>query len=138
MALRKQYSLINSEFNAFLFAPVGDEGNGMTLSVMSALSRLDIDPWREAASLSTLSKEKAVEALASLLARLPDARWAAADTREIAARLVTFLPGRDRDTAGPARALAAGRSVRLSSRTVFVLAALAALATLMFVTGWHP
>jgi hypothetical protein len=133
MALRKQYSLINSEFNEFLFAPVGDEGNGMTLSVMSALSRLDIDPWREAASLSALSKEKAVEALASIIARLPDARWAAADTREIAARLIAFLPGRD--TVGPARAIAAGRSVRLNPRTVFLLAALAAVATLMFFAG---
>lgn len=135
MALRKQYSLINSEFNEFLFAPVGDEGNGMTLSVMSAFSRLDIDPWREAASLSALSKEKAVEALASIIARLPDARWAAADTREIAARLVAFLPGRDRDTARPARVIAAGRSVRLNPRTIFLLAALAAVATLMFFAG---
>lgn len=46
------YSLPNSEFNAFVFAPIGEERNGMLLSVMSALARRDIDPWQEAARLT--------------------------------------------------------------------------------------
>jgi len=38
-------SLQRSEFDDFLFAPIGDEKNGMLLSVISALARLDLDPW---------------------------------------------------------------------------------------------
>ena len=33
-----------SEFDAFLFAHIGEEKNGMLLSVLSALARLDLDP----------------------------------------------------------------------------------------------
>jgi hypothetical protein len=32
-----------SEFDPFLFAPVGEERNGMLLSVLSALARLEVD-----------------------------------------------------------------------------------------------
>lgn len=67
----------------------------MSLSVMSAFTRLNIDPWREAARLSNLSKEKAVEALAPIIARLPVGRWAAVDVPAIARRLVDFLPQHD-------------------------------------------
>lgn len=59
MALRPQFSLINSEFNEFLFAPVGEEGNGTVLTVLSAFTRLGMDPWGEAALLSELPKEAA-------------------------------------------------------------------------------
>jgi hypothetical protein len=95
VVLRTPFSLINSEFNDFLYAPVGDEGNGMTLSVISALSRLDIDPWQEAARLSALSKEKAIQALAPIIARLPGGQWTDADTPHIAVRLAALLPHRD-------------------------------------------
>ena len=37
-----------SEFDSFLCAPIGEERNGMLLSVLSALARLDVDPWQEA------------------------------------------------------------------------------------------
>ena len=46
---------LGSEFDAFLFAPIGEEKNGMLLSVVSALARLNIDPWQEAANLATLA-----------------------------------------------------------------------------------
>jgi hypothetical protein len=46
--------LIGPEFDDFLFAPLGEERNGMRLSVISALSRLEVDPWQEAASLAEL------------------------------------------------------------------------------------
>ena len=57
MVLRKEFSLINSEFNDFLHAPIGAERNGMVHNMISAFARLDLDPWREAAHLSELSKE---------------------------------------------------------------------------------
>jgi hypothetical protein len=98
VVLRTPFSPVNSEFNDFLYALVGDEGNGMTLSVISALTRLDIDPWQEAARLSDLSKEKAVQALAPIIARLPGGQWADADTPNIAVRLAGLLPHHDSPT----------------------------------------
>ena len=43
MTLRPEYSLGHSEYDAFLFAAVGEERVG-TLTVLTALSRLGIDP----------------------------------------------------------------------------------------------
>ena len=45
MTLRPEYSLGHSEYNAFLFAAVGEEAVGLPLTVLTALSRLGIDPW---------------------------------------------------------------------------------------------
>ena len=60
MALRSEYSLGHSEYNAFLFAAVGEEKIGMPLTVLTALTRLGIDPWQEAARLADLSKDAAL------------------------------------------------------------------------------
>ena len=38
-----------ARYNDFLFATVCEEANGMQLSVLSALARLNLDPWEEAA-----------------------------------------------------------------------------------------
>ena len=40
--------LLGREFDDFLFASIGDDRNGPSLSVFSALARLDVDPWKEA------------------------------------------------------------------------------------------
>jgi hypothetical protein len=81
--------------DAFLSAPIGEEGNGMTLSVLSGLNRLAIDPRREAARLSELPKELAIAALGEHIARLPRGMWQSSDTMGIAARLVDLLPMHD-------------------------------------------
>jgi hypothetical protein len=64
MTLAARFSLLHSDLNDFLFASVGDEQNGMPLSVLSALTRLGVDPWEEAARLAALPKALAVEAMA--------------------------------------------------------------------------
>jgi len=135
VALREPFSLINSEFNNFLYAPIGDEGNGMTLSVISALTRLDIDPWREAARLSDLSMEKAVQALAPIIARLPGGQWAPADAPAIAARLVAFLPRRE--IVARSGTTASGGAGRPNSRAIFLVIYLAFSAAAWFVMGMH-
>jgi len=94
MALNSQFSLIHSEFNEFLFASVGEEKNGQLLTVLSALTRLGLDPWGEAARLSALSNETAARALAAVIARIPEGDWTLSDSAAIAARLVGRLPGR--------------------------------------------
>lgn len=91
MALRPQFSLIHSEFNDFLFASVGEEEHG-PLTVLSALTRLGVDPWREAARLVDLPRAAAAQALAATMAGLPAGDWKAADLSAIATRLVARLP----------------------------------------------
>jgi hypothetical protein len=44
--------------------------NGTLLSVLSALARLDVDAWQEAANLARMSQEGAIQRLASLIAEL--------------------------------------------------------------------
>ena len=83
-----------SQFEDFLFAPVGYERNGMLLSVLSALARLDIDPWAEAASLAKMSTEAATERMRSLIAALPEETSARLNVDTIAPRLIALLPPR--------------------------------------------
>jgi hypothetical protein len=87
-----RFSQLGPEFDDFLFAPIGEDGNGMVLSVLSALARLDIDPWQEAAKLSGLPGGAATQRLASLIAALPDESSAYPDPTTVAARLVVLLP----------------------------------------------
>jgi hypothetical protein len=85
---------LGSEFDDFLFAPVGGDIKGMTVSVLSALARLDLDPRHEAANLARLPGGSAIERLTSLLALLPGGISANPDPRTIAARLIPLLPRR--------------------------------------------
>ena len=84
--------LPGSEFNDFLFAPIGEDRNGMLVSVLSGLARSDVDPWQEAARLAELPGETATQRLASLIGALPDRVASYPDSRTIAARLVALLP----------------------------------------------
>jgi len=81
----------DSTYDAFLFAEIGEERNGMLLSVLSALARLDLDPWREAASLSRLQAPAANERLASLLSALPSSQISVPAPAAIN-RLIGLLP----------------------------------------------
>jgi hypothetical protein len=95
MTAAASVSFFRPEFDDFLYAPIGADRNEMPLTVLSALSRLDLDPWKEAAELSELPKDTATQRLAALVARLPGGRWAA-DAKAIADRLIELLPRRSR------------------------------------------
>jgi hypothetical protein len=72
MPLRGAYAPTLPEFDSFLFASVGEEVDGVPLSVLSALSRLDLDPRDEAARLSHLTKETEARRVSDrLVERLP-------------------------------------------------------------------
>ena len=86
------FSVLGSEFDDFLFAPIGEDRNDMPLSVLSALARLDIDPWQEAAELARLPRETATQRLALSIAALPDGASAHLEHGTIAARLIALLP----------------------------------------------
>jgi hypothetical protein len=124
-----------SEFDKFLFAPIGDERNGMLLSVLSALARLDFDPWLEAANLARMPKETATERMISLIAALPDRPLAQQDSATVAARLIALLPcGNDSDS--PSRAMALGGVAAVNSRTIlFVILMAFLLGAQLFMAG---
>src|SRR5271165_1686563 len=86
--------LIGPEFDEFLGAPIGVDRNGTTLSVLSALARLDVDPWQEATSLARMPREAAAERLTALIDALPREPASAIPSRASAADLVALLPKR--------------------------------------------
>ena len=92
MALRPEYALGHSEYNGFLFAVVDEEEVGLPLTVLTALTRLGIDPWQEAARLADLPRELAAQALAEAIAKLPGKACKAPGSTAIATRLVKWLP----------------------------------------------
>jgi hypothetical protein len=59
-------------FDNFLFAVVGENKNGMSVTVLSAVAGLNLDPWEKAAELSREPGNAACERLASLISELPD------------------------------------------------------------------
>jgi len=97
---------LGREFDRFLYASVGDDQNGMPLTVLSALARMDVDPWEEASKLTQLPPESAVTQLASLLGALRNEPVAGQDPARIAAPLIALLPCR-RDHAPQAPVLKA-------------------------------
>ena len=94
MAVPDATALQRSDLNQFLFADIGTEANGMTLSVMSVLARRGADPWTEAGRLAVLPKPDAVDTLAKMIATMPSSLWAMPDAAVIAARLIGLLPAR--------------------------------------------
>ena len=94
MEMTGSASSVRSDFDAFLFAPIGEDinDNGMRLSVLSALARQDVDPWEEAARLARLPSAAATQKLTSLIAALTSGRSTRLDPGAIAARLSALLP----------------------------------------------
>jgi len=89
----------DSSFNPFLYASVSDDTNGMSLNLLSAFARQNVDPWEQAATLSRLPVESAHVQLVAMLGALPG-HACLADRNDIAGRLVPLLP---KDSAhGPA------------------------------------
>jgi len=93
-------TLQRSDLNPFLFADIGTEANGMTLSVMSVFARRGTDPWTEAGRLAILPKEAAADSLAHMIAGMPKSLWALPDAFTIAVRLIGLLPARPALAAG--------------------------------------
>jgi hypothetical protein len=94
MTLRPEFALGHSEYNPFLFCPIDDEEGEVPLTVLSALARLGVDPWQEAARLSALPRDVAAQSLAEAIAKLPSKACEAASLAATATRLVSWLPAR--------------------------------------------
>jgi hypothetical protein len=89
---RRSLSSLPALYDAFLFAPVCEDRNGMRVSVLSALARTDVDPWEEAGRLATMPRAAAARLLASSLDLVFDKARIPAGAGAIAARLVRLLP----------------------------------------------
>lgn len=87
-------SPLASEFNDFLFAPIGEDKNGLTLSVVSLLARMNLDPWEEAGNLATLTAQAAGKRLALSLDSLTDPTLRHAICETTVPRLLALLPRR--------------------------------------------
>jgi hypothetical protein len=83
-----------SEFNKFLFAPIGEDSNGMSVSILSVLARSGADPWQEAENLAQLSKETAISRLAPMIQASCESAASDLDARRTAMRMLTLLPRR--------------------------------------------
>lgn len=88
-------ALQHSDLNPFLFADVGKELNGSTLTMLSVLARLGEDPWLEAGRWAKLPKAAAVECLVTTIAGFPLAPETGSDPRAVATRLVLLLPAQE-------------------------------------------
>lgn len=83
---------LTSRYDDFLYAPVCEQTNGTQLSVLSALARMDVDPWQEATRLAAMPKATAERTLASLLDLVSGRSWNQSEAEVVAARLVRLLP----------------------------------------------
>jgi hypothetical protein len=134
MTLPRAYAPMFPEFDAFLFASVGEEVDGVPLSVLSALVRLGLDPREEAARLAHLTREAAVDQLAKMIARLYDQRWSASEAWRIASGLVERLPMIGGAAAKDDRAAPGARSAidfRSPSFLIYLALAVAMLVSLI-------
>jgi hypothetical protein len=93
MALAASVLQPQTVFDSFLFAPVGEDDNGMVVSVLSAFARLDFDPWQKAAEFARLPAGPGRTKLAAMIAALPAMSVARTQADIIADRLIALLPG---------------------------------------------
>jgi hypothetical protein len=78
-------------FSHFLYATVGDDKNGMALTLLSALARQNVDPWQEAEDLSRLPRETAMRRITSRLETIAGDSTLL-DRSAMAERLLALLP----------------------------------------------
>lgn len=125
MAMQRPALNVTARYDDFLFAWVWDEPRGMRLSVVSALARMNLDPWEEAARLAALPAPDAESALVSTLNLLPGHPQTSPETGVLAARLVALLPKARATTTAKVAAITAGHEQQTSHWLVWLCIAIA-------------
>src|ERR1022692_4760148 len=105
---------VTSAYDAFLFAPIVDESGVMRLSVLSALARMNVDPWEEATRLAALSTSDAERSLVSTLNLFPGHPQSSPETATLAARLVALLPKARAVTTAKVATITGGQEQRIN------------------------
>jgi hypothetical protein len=130
---------LKRDFDEFLFASIGDDSSGAPVSLLTALARLDIDGWEEAASLARMTSESAAQRLATLLASLPNSP-VSAEPKTIATRLVALLHRKPALAAQPAASIPPGdapmRAVKSNPAVYYFIGSIAVI-VLIFVVVWR-
>ena len=83
---------LDPQFDQFLHTPVGNDQAGTSVTVLSMLARLGVDPWREASDLAALSQKSAWQRLDTLMERFTDVPSLVDNRADIATRLIASLP----------------------------------------------
>jgi hypothetical protein len=128
--------LIGPEFDDFLGASIGEDRNGTGLSVLSALARLDVDPWQEATSLARMPREAATARLTELIDALPRSATDAIPSRTSAADLVALLPKRKAPNVRPSDSVFAATGLR-ETRVFIALSAFAVMMLIVYAISGH-
>ena|SRR5271165_1047393 len=121
--------LIGPEFDEFLRASIGEDRNGTGLSVLSALTRLHVDPWQEAASLARMPRAAAVLRLTALIEELPNEPAGVIPAKASAADLVALLPRANNFNVGSSDSVLASTGLQQTQ----ILLALSAFAIMILV-----
>lgn len=80
------------KYDVFLSASLAEQENGTPVSVLSALTRANRDPWQEAARLAELPPDRATRALVEMLNEILERQWSLAVSEDLAKHLVQLLP----------------------------------------------
>lgn len=131
---------LDTAYDAFLYADICADSKGTPLSVLSAMARMNLDPWIEAATLSKASPAPATRRLAAMIAAVPGAPEAPDAATTIAARLITLLPHQTRLALPPrpqSTPLSAIAAVVGSRKVQWTVLGVIALALAMMVFGVH-
>jgi len=123
---RKAFPPLGREFEPFLYAVLYEDGQGMPLTMVSAIARSGADPWTEAARIAKMPKSLALDALAALM---PDR----SDATAIADRMLALLQPARRAARAPVAVQAKPRW----SPLVPALLILLVVVTLAFVFRTH-
>ena len=117
VSTRPSVSSLSSRYDHFLFAPICEDANGMQLSVLSALARMNVDPWEEAARLAAMPRAIVGRTLVSTLDSVLGKSSNPSETEVIAGRLVQLLPHE-----GEGGTIAPTATARIGSQQTYWLA----------------
>src|SRR5438270_14101307 len=95
-----EVSRLESECDTSLFDSLCEDDE-LPLSVLSVLARQALDPWQEAGRLAQLSKEQAINSLASRIWTSNSERWPASEASVLAIRLIQLLPSHSPSKSSP-------------------------------------
>jgi hypothetical protein len=109
---------LRTDFDAFLFASIGEDANGLPLTLLTVLARLGVDPWQEAEDLAALPIEPAMQRLVARLEATPNGPASATDTVNVANRLIKLLHRPPARAPAPAAALKGAEETPLHVKVV--------------------
>jgi hypothetical protein len=103
----------DTQYEPFLYAAMGEDRRGTSVTVLSMLARLGVNPWGEASDLADLPEGAAQHRLEALMARFNDVQTNGPGRSLTVSKLLAFLPQR----AGTPRPALNGASARLTVPT---------------------